>query len=114
MTTAQPFAFNMTCPTLFRSEGFAEDLCDSHPAPHGRPALRERAESAAARAVTASLFAALLIALFGCSAPEAARLTASVPDAAPQATGSEWGAPRAPLDTTPITPFESVGASHAE
>jgi len=114
MTTAQSFAFSGTSPTLSRSEGFAEDLCDSHPTQHRQAALRERRESAGVRATTASLLAALLIALFGCSAPGPARVTASLPDAAPRTTGSEWAAPQAPLDTTPITPVESVGASQAE
>ena len=45
MTTAQPFAYQLAQPVPFRSEGFAEDLCDSHPAHHGGPALREHAQA---------------------------------------------------------------------
>jgi len=63
------------------------------------------------------LAAALLAALTGCVAPEhhglaVAQRAAATPAAAD--TASAWPSPQEPVDATPITPVESMGASRAE
>jgi hypothetical protein len=61
--------------------------------------------------------ACLLVALTGCVAPEfhglvVAQSAAAAPVIASAMPG--WPSPQEPLDTTPITPTESLGASSAE
>ncbi len=93
---------------LFRSEGFAEDLSESHPLNRFQSPSREPI-------MTRILFAALFAMLAGCVAvdappPAAVAGTATVPPSFDVA----MPAPQEPLDTTTITAVETVGASRTE
>ncbi|CAN5415712.1 hypothetical protein BH11PSE9_BH11PSE9_23060 [soil metagenome] len=119
-TTTSAFASPdiTTMPMLYRSEGFAEDLCDAQPVWRTGPApvsLDERGAPKLLRRVGPRVFgAALLIALAACVGPEAAHPVLAPVEAMPSAAVTAMPAPQMPFDATMITGVETVGASASE
>ena len=107
-----------TMPMLYRSEGFAEDLCEAKLVWRDGPApvsLDESRGPRLLRRVGPRVFgAALLVALAACVGPEAARPVFAPVEASPSVTVVGMPAPQAPFDATMITGVETVGASAAE
>lgn len=64
--------------------------------------------------MTRILAATLLLVLAGCVAVEAVRPAAAAIGTAPPSFDIAMPAPQEPLDATPITAVETVGAAHNE
>ncbi len=104
-----------TMPMLYRSEGFAEDLCDAKPVWRDGPAPvsfdAPRAPRLLRRVGPRVFGAALLVALAACVGPEAAHPVLAPVEASPSVTVVAMPAPQVPFDATMITGVETVGAA---